>query len=380
MVNKKIRKIIFIKKFKKRNQALDRHKKSSKQTKGSMSFVKVITKIVVKTQLKNDGKGERLVLFERDFDVDEITGVTRLGLKFSITFETKKFFQYGYPEGKIKILEGIDSLNLNGRVHLQIDYWSGDEKGTIFFKQRVDKLREDFYFQTNPLSVDQNRIDFTPEDREIFLGIIGNPEKSGIEKEVNYTVTLNIFPKKKELPAGLGLARKLGGLLMNGELSDVKLSCNGQIFNCHKVVLCCNSEAFKTMLLNNSMESSIGEIELTETSASVVEALLHFIYNNIIEKSKISTALLAAAHKYMVTDLIKICVDFLAENLTGENAVEVMTTAYATNQKELLRKASKILFKNQLAGQTFETAAWNEMKEKDPDLALTMIDEVLFRF
>jgi len=342
-----------------------------------MSFIKALLKWEETTKLEDD----RLVLFDRIFTIDEMTGVTRLGLKFSIAFVAKKFFQYGYPEGRIKILEGIDCLNLNGRVHVQIDYCSGDDKGSIFFKQRVEKLKEDFYFQTNPSRLDPSLFDFTPEDRETFLRVIGNPEKNGIEKNVNFTVTLNIFPKKKELPAGLGLARKLGGLLMNGELSDIKLSCDGEIFNCHKVVLCCNSEAFKNMLVNeNSKEAVTGEIEVTDTPATVLEALLHFIYNNTVEKTQISTALLVAAEKYMVSDLVKICVDFLAENLTDENAVEVMTTANSTNQKELFRVASKFLFKHQLEGKTYETKAWNEMKEKFPSQALEMMDEALFRF
>ena len=342
-----------------------------------MSFIKAVSKWEEKTRLENDG--DRLHLFDRNFSIDEMTGVTRLGLKLSISLFAKKFFQYGYPEGKIKILEGIDCLNLNGRIHVQIEYSSGDDKGSIFFKQRVDKLKEDFYFQTNPVGKDPSLLDFNQDDRERFLAIIGNPEKSGIEKDVNFTLTLNIFPKKKELPAGLGLARKLGGLLLNGEMSDIKLSCNGEIFNCHKVVLSCNSEAFKSMLWDNSKETVIGEMEITDTPAPVLEALLHFIYNNTIEKTRITPALLAGAHKYMVTDLVKICVDYMAENLTVENAVAVMTTAYSTNQKELFRGASKFLLKNQLDGQTFETKAWNEMKEKDPAQALKMIEEVLFQ-
>jgi len=342
-----------------------------------MSFIKAMLKFEKTTKLEDD----HLILFDRIFAIDEMTGVTRLGLKFSMSFFAKKFFQYGYPEGKIKIFEGIDCLNLNGRVHIQIDYCSGDDKGSIFFKQRVEKLKEDFYFQTNPSRLDPSLFDFTPEDRVTFLKVIGNPDKNGIEKNVNFTVTLNLFPKKKELPAGLGLARKLGGLLMNGELSDIKLSCDGEIFNCHKVILCCNSEAFKTMIVNNnSLEAVTGEIEVTDTAATVLEAVLHFIYNNTVERAQISTALLVAAEKYMVRDLVKICVDFLAENITDENAVDIMTTAYTTNQKELFRVASRFLFKHQLEGRTFETKAWIEIKEKNPSQALEMMDEALFRF
>ena len=246
------------------------------------------------------------MLFDRTFEIDEITGVTRLGLKFSISFFAKKFFQYGYPEGKIRIIEGVDVLNPNSMVHFQIDYSSGDEKGTITFKQSVEKLKEDFYFQSNPTGLDRSLFDFTKKDSNDFLNIVGDIEKSNLERTLTFAVTFNIFPKKKELPAGEGLAKKLGTLLMNGEWSDIKLICEGKVFNCHKIVLCCNSEVFKNMLLNKSMEeANSGEIEITDTPAAALESLVHFLYNNSLDRNFISCDLLCAAEKYLIPDLVR---------------------------------------------------------------------------
>ena len=245
------------------------------------------------------------MLFDRTFEIDEITGVTRLGLKFSISFFAKKFFQYGYPEGKIRIIEGADVLNPHSMVHFQIDYSSGDEKGTINFKQSVEKLKEDFYFQSNPSAVCA-LFDFTKKDRTDFLSIVGDVEKSNVEKTLTFAVTFNLFPKKKELPAGEGLAKKLGTLLMNGEWSDIKLICEGQVFKCHKIVLCCNSDVFKNMLLNKSMEeANSGEIEITDTPAAALESLVHFLYNNSLDRNLITCDLLSAAEKYLVPDLVR---------------------------------------------------------------------------
>ena len=117
-------------------------------------------------------KGEKLDLFERDFVIDEMTGVTLLGIKFSVSLFSKRFFQYGYPEGKIRILEGAEMLNPGSHVHFQIDYTSGEEKGTISFKQTVEKLKEDFYFQTNPSALDQGGapdLKFNRSDNSKFL-------------------------------------------------------------------------------------------------------------------------------------------------------------------------------------------------------------------
>ena len=41
-------------------------------------------------------------------------------------------------------------------------------------------------------------------------------------------------------------------LLLNKKLSDIKIVCNEKIFECHKVVLSCQSDVFETMFDNNS--------------------------------------------------------------------------------------------------------------------------------
>merc|ERR550534_2635734 len=244
-------------------------------------------------------------------------------------------------------------------VHFQIDYSvSGDEKVTINFKQSVEKLKEDFYFQSNPSGLDRALFDFTKKDSTDFLSIVGDVEKCNVERTLTFAVTFNLFPKKKELPAGEGLAKKLGTLLMNGEWSDIKLICEGRVFNCHKIVLCCNSEVFKCMLLNKSMEeANSGEIEISDTPAAALESLVHFLYNNSLDRNLINCDLLSAAEKYLVPDLVKICTEYLTDNLTEDNVVDIMVASYEINQKALFHAASTFLSKLRVAGKTFETTA-----------------------
>jgi hypothetical protein len=70
----------------------------------------------------------------------------------------------------------------------------------------------------------------------------------------------------------------------------------------------------------------------------------------------------------------------LTENLTEDNAVDIMAASYEINQKVLFHAASKFLFKLRLAGKTFETKAWDELKTKNPTIALKMMDEAMFHF
>ena len=65
------------------------------------------------------------------------------------------------------------------------------------------------------------------------------------------------------------------------EFVDVKILCNGKIFKCHKIVLSCQSEVFKTMIKNKSLtekETGIMKIEENDISSDVMGQLLYFLY------------------------------------------------------------------------------------------------------
>ena len=82
----------------------------------------------------------------------------------------------------------------------------------------------------------------------------------------------------------------------------------------------------------------------------------------------------------MISDLVCICVDYFERNLTDKNAMEVMTAAFMTNQKELFESACKFVFKNnsQIVASDILNA-WKELEERDPMLALKMLKEAAFK-
>ena len=78
----------------------------------------------------------------------------------------------------------------------------------------------------------------------------------------------------------------------------------------------------------------------------------------------------------MVHHLVNFCVNYFTENLTDKNAIEVMISAYKTNQKELFHLACKFVRRYEVP--MVETEAWEKMKEKEPNLALEMMTEAMF--
>ena len=70
-----------------------------------------------------------------------------------------------------------------------------------------------------------------------------------------------------------------------------------------------------------------------------------------------------AADKYNISALYKFCVCYFKNNLTEENALEVMNSAYLKNEHELFEKACKFVFKNRPFGEK----VWQDMIKNNSD-------------
>ena len=124
-----------------------------------------------------------------------------------------------------------------------------------------------------------------PSDK-IFKEVL-NPTVSNVEINVTYKVTFELELKKTEMPSLK--PNLLHKLYSDGEFSDVKIHCDGKVFNCHKIILSGQSEVFKNMLVENDfIESTSGEIKIINISATAMENLLFFIYHEDLDGSKIT--------------------------------------------------------------------------------------------
>ena len=91
-----------------------------------------------------------------------------------------------------------------------------------------------------------------PNFDAIFLG-----ESVDFTKIVAFTLRIE-FELKKNPPKKLEkLPQKLDKIFVQGnEFSDIKIVCDGRMFECHKIVLSCQSEVFKGMSFKWSLNRS----------------------------------------------------------------------------------------------------------------------------
>ena len=266
-----------------------------------------------------------------------------------------------------------DSQEIFNAYEILVEYVAGSKSGSLTYytsTQNYDfgslRRRED----------DRNA---NHNEDEVFRSIfVKKAPYNVIEINVTYKVTFTIELKKTGVPKKSKLLNKL---YLEGEFSDVKIHCDEEVFNCHKIILSGQSEVFKMILSGNSNEVTSGKIEITDASAITMKNLLFYIYHEDLHEDdpKIIVDLLMAAEKYAISGLVNMCVTVLEESLSEKNVVDVMTAAFLTNQQDLFESACDFIFESRIGKQTIEIEAWKELEEKKPTLAFKMLKKAMFK-
>ena len=131
-----------------------------------------------------------------------------------------------------------------------INYSAGGNSGTFTYNSTIETLK---IFKSD-----------CPRDvvfRDTF-------DSNGLNGEINVTYKVTFELELKETETPMKESNLLHKLYSNSEFSDVKIQCDGKVFNCHKIVLSGQSEVFKKMLVENDfVEATSGEIKITDTPA-----------------------------------------------------------------------------------------------------------------
>ena len=118
------------------------------------------------------------------------------------------------------------------------------------------------------------------------------------------------------------------------EFCDFTLITNGSPIECHKVVLSAASPYFKKLLLNKKDHKLLNIMDLSQTSLSVLNTAVAFIYNsdyNIKDNNVIE--LLQLSVKWQLDSLTKECSQYMSNNIAIENAVTFYS--FIVNRTEL---------------------------------------------
>lgn len=286
-------------------------------------------------------------------------------IKFSASFA------YDLPEIRFEMKSGEGTKLLNEVILLKFGYTLGETTGhrmkNGFEQSEIEMLSE---FELG------YRSSIHPNFDSIFCK--GNHGKKFTFALSTIFDVLKIDEEPILEKCTLGKCLKLPEMLyMKKELSDIKLICGREIFECHKLILSCQSDVFETMFKTKSTaEEESGEVEIENFKPKTIENMVYFMYHdNIMNEENMDPELLILADKYNVRGLMKYCVEYFEENLSLENALDVLVSTHLTGQKSLFDAATLFAIKNR--ERLVKTESWKELLETNPKITNTILMRML---
>ncbi|KAJ4769416.1 BTB/POZ and MATH domain-containing protein 2 [Rhynchospora pubera] len=156
-----------------------------------------------------------------------------------------------------------------------------------------------------------------------------------------------VFPVQVEpavpLPVPAADKQQLSYLLEAGYGADVTFEVKGQTFNAHKCILAMRSQVFRAQFFGPLKEKSDAIIKIEDMDAPVFEPLLRFIYSETIPEfeeengsekkhnTEFAQHLLAAADRYDLERLKKICENILYGSIEKNNVIPLWSLAERHN-------------------------------------------------
>lgn len=100
------------------------------------------------------------------------------------------------------------------------------------------------------------------------------------------------------------------------------------------------------LVLDHSLMYFAHRIEITDCDTRSFKAFLGFLYSRKVFLEDISLDLLMVAEKYFETELKKICIDKLKDEISLENLLDTVQAATCCNSEELTTACQKFVVQN----------------------------------
>merc|ERR1719186_852329 len=166
-----------------------------------------------------------------------------------------------------------------------------------------------------------------------------------------------------------------GKLLESGEMSDFRIICGQETFQCHKNILFAQSNVLRTMFNNQMRETREDSMTITDLEPSIVKQLIKFIYTGSIDEEEAkgnAIKLLEVSDRYELKGLTKLCENEVIPTIDNNNVLEMITKADLYHADKLREVAMKWIVANRL--EIVKQEGWKEVLKKFPELIIDMVD------
>ncbi|XP_073837566.1 TD and POZ domain-containing protein 5-like [Musca autumnalis] len=193
---------------------------------------------------------------------------------------------------------------------------------------------------------------------------------------------VTITPKrklKKDIENVATITNDFAKILTSNEYSDITLVArDGSEFKAHKLILSVRSEVFAAMFRNNFAESETNRIEIEDMEGEVLREMLNHIYTDREiprEPRDMAAQLFAAANKYALSNLKKMCETALIKTLDFASVADTLLLAERHSNDELKSKAIQFAVNN--IKTVTETTSWKNLRETEPRLCVDVLEKAI---
>lgn len=158
-------------------------------------------------------------------------------------------------------------------------------------------------------------------------------------------------------------------LLDEGPNHDVEFVVGDQTIKAHKIILCSRSNVFAAMLQSNMVEGETGRVDIQDMDATNFQQFLRYLYTGMLPQLTVDSAfqLYEASDKYGVDAMKQQCADFLTDNLSDENACDILLLSDQHSDTDFKNSVMEYMMKENIP---YTGQKWKDFCKENPVLAV----------
>ncbi|GFY68313.1 TD and POZ domain-containing protein 3 [Trichonephila inaurata madagascariensis] len=168
------------------------------------------------------------------------------------------------------------------------------------------------------------------------------------------------------------LQENLESLYKENFLCDMKLKTKTRTFPAHKFILGARSPVFKAMFTNDMKERNSECVNIEDLDDDTVQRMLQYMYTATVPDLQWDSAcnLYTAANKYVILSLKSKCSSFLKDNLSTDNACDLLILSDMHQDEDLKSRAEEFILNDE---EIFDTKEWKLFMKTNVPLAADLM-------
>jgi hypothetical protein len=289
--------------------------------------------------------------------------------QIQLTIQCRQIMKTGLLEIKLCNMDENELFNIE--VSLRFDCHSNEQTDVKFFTATLGK----FVLFLAPFEILDNLIIHEDEYDDPFAP--PPPKECRQGYGMNFYGSFEIVLK---VPNVLNSSiTAIPKLFSEGEYSDVKIICEDQTFQCHKLILASQSDVFKAMLFTNQFTENItGTVQVDDINAKTIKTVIKYMYQKkITEDEAMDLNLIVAANKYNIVDLVSKCEKIILLTMSMKNIMDILAIAKLLPTPNLFEKA-RLFFSERMGREKVqEGPKWLKLRTQNPTLGREILESCL---